>query len=150
MSTRSQVDFYESKEKMEEFKPTARLYHHWDGYPSGRLPDIKKAVDMANEVYINTSGYEYRKDIGKGKDSYYMGDLAAFYVLAHKQGPGNVEIDNFLHSDIDYLYQVFPSTQGIKVRILETKSGFWDDTDIKNTNVVATNTLKTLLNKYKD
>jgi hypothetical protein len=111
------LDFYWTRAEAEKKipKPTARLYHHWDGYPSSRIADIKKAVDLAVSHYKKDAGFSYHLT------EIYAGDLAAFYVLANKDSAGNIEIDNFIHGDIEFLYQVvscdsaFP---GISVRIL--------------------------------
>lgn len=114
MSTRSNVDFYEQEPKIDD-EPEARLYHHSDGYPSWRLKNIKKAVKMALEGY-GGGGYSYR--IKEFAD--YMTDLAAFYVLANKTGAGDVEIDRYIHGDIEYRYQIWADRGGtVMVRILD-------------------------------
>jgi hypothetical protein len=150
MATRSQIEFYESEAKLKVNEPDARIYHHWDGYPERRLRDIKGAVVMAEAAYASQGGFDYRIPIGKGESSFYMGDLAAFYILANKDGAGNIEIDHSIHGDLDYLYQVYPSKAGLRVRVLSPKAGFWDESTVENMKMVATGTLKTLLTKFKE
>jgi len=111
MSTRSNIDFYEHKP--DGGTPfVARLYHHSDGYPSWRMKNIKAMRDLANKGYDASGGYGYRVN---EPDMY---DLAAFYVLANKDGPGDVYIDSGpLHEDIEYYYQIWPEDNVIMVRI---------------------------------
>jgi hypothetical protein len=108
MSTRSQVFFYENRwpkrpvssaySGMENGTPQAGIYHHCDGYPTERLPNINEAFEVSS-----------RRDD--------MGDVAAWYVKIHKDGDGGVYIDNFEHGDLDYVYQVwFEGEPMVKVR----------------------------------
>ena len=176
MSTRSMVDFYEEEPK-KDIKPVARIYHHWDGYPSSRLRDIKKAVDRANKAYQKEPGFSYRIE----QISSYMPDLASYYILANKPSTapvydkksqltkkttkrtaGNVEIDNNLHSDIEYLYQVWGlnairnksghllNKQEIRVNILvpEDFKKFWDKPDIKAMKLKDSGELNQLIKRY--
>jgi hypothetical protein len=149
MATRSQIEFYDSKIDLDSGNFCARVYHHWDGYPSSRLLDIKKAIDTANVHYKGQAGFSYRQTV-KDFQFPYMGDLAAFYIVANKDGAGNVEIDNMLHSDIEFLYQIYPGKSGFKVRILEPKNWekFWDNPKHENMKKVADGTLESLLKKY--
>lgn len=135
MSTRAQLQFgYKDKEV---FERTAQIYHHWDGYPSEKLLAIKRAIDLAHKQYKESAGMTYRLQ------TTYPTDLAAFYILANKNEAGNVEIDEHLHGDIEYLYQIFQDEEGVfYVKILtthqpegeeydETKwKNFWDDPSI--------------------
>lgn len=134
MATRSMLDFVDETGDL-----VARLYHHWDGYPEYRLLNILNAVKKARESY-DTSGFEYRKG-GEFPDSCaggaYISDLSGFYVLANKEGPGNVEIDNFLHGDIEYLYEISCKDNRLWVKILEPAEfeAFWDNPDKSNMKV---------------
>jgi len=170
------IDFYKEEPK-KDIKPVARIYHHWDGYPSSRLRDIKKAVDRANKAYQKEIGFSYRIEEISG----YMPDLAAYYILANKslvapvyskkykptkkteiRSAGNVEIDNNLHGDIEYLYQVWGldairnkagdllNKQEIRVNILvpEDFKKFWDKPDIKAMKLKDSGELSQLIKKY--
>lgn len=143
MSTRSQVQYMDNHNPEEV---VATLYHHWDGYPSSRLPNIKEALDLAIKHYKQSNGYEYRvKDL-------YTEDLAAFYVLAHKDGPGNVEIDSRLHGDIEYLYQVSARNGKLHVKILVPANWkkFWDHPSLDNMKLEAEGDLDDLVKKYEN
>ena len=112
MSTRSTLDFY-AKEPTKDIAPVARLYHHSDGYPSWRMKDIKAAYDLTIKHY-DGGGFSYRvKQLGD-----YISDLAAFYVLANKDGAGDLEIDNRpLHMDIEYHYELWAEDGVLLVKI---------------------------------
>jgi len=93
MSTRSQIWFYDTRWGTKEApkggsEATAVIYHHCDGYPTERLPNIKEAFDASS-----------RNDD--------MSDVAAWYVKIHKDGDGNVYIDHFEHGDLAYAYEVW-------------------------------------------
>jgi hypothetical protein len=162
MSTRSQIDFIENG------RLVARIYHHYDGYPSCRLTDIKFASDFYQTVHKG-SGYGFSG----------VSDLAAFYLIYHKMygsivgyggdrteeatkairfssksfnelfRPCGVEIDNQLHGDIEYLYEVRYECKELMITILVPKSGFWDNTSKRNMRVLARGKLSDLIKKYK-
>lgn len=154
MSTRSQVQFgYEDNKK---FERTAQVYHHYDGYPEQRLLNIKEAIGKAHESYGESGGYSYRIK------TTYPSDLAAFYIITHKDGAGNVEIDEHLHGDIEYLYQVWQDeeTSDFYVRIYTTHQPdgedfdenkfklFWDNPKLDHMRVEAEGKLDDLIQQY--
>jgi hypothetical protein len=154
MSTRSQVQFgYTEGDK---FRRTAQVYHHYDGYPEGRLLDIKQAIEKAHETYGKSAGFSYRVQ------STYPSDLAAFYVIAHKSGGGGVEIDEHLHGDIEYLYQIWQDDDSHEfyVRILTTHTpegepfdekafqDFWDSPAENKMRIEDEGKLERLIEKY--
>ena len=104
---------------------------------------------MAKRFYEETPGFAYRSPVGVGSENFYMGDLAGFYILANKEGAGNVEIDCELHGDLDYLYQIYPTDKGLRVRILHPKG---DDVsqigDMEGLKLCDVGYLKDLIKKY--
>lgn len=155
MSTRSQLQFGYKDES--GFNPTAQIYHHYDGYHASRLEDIKVAITTAHEAYKANAGYDYRVL------ETYPSDLAAFYILAHKTGPGNIEIDQHLHGDIEFLYQIWQDdNHNFNVAIYTTHQpegepydkskwqDFWDDPKIEHMRFVREGELASLHQYYKD
>jgi hypothetical protein len=155
MSTRSQLQFGYKDET--GFHSTAQIYHHYDGYPSNRLKDIELAITSAHEAYKRNSGYEYRLS------ETYPSDLAAFYILAHKTGPGNIEIDQHLHGDIEFLYQIWQDKDySFHVAIYTTHQPeeepynetvwktFWDDPKIEHMRFVRDGELASLITYYQN
>lgn len=153
MSTRSQLQF--GYDDNGTFERTAMLYNHWDGYPESRLLDIQHAIKKAHESYGKSAGMSYRVA------TTYPSDLAAFYVLANKDGAGNIEIDEHLHGDIEYLYQIWQDDEGVfHVKILTTHQpegedydpekfkDFWDEPKVEKMRVQDEGTLDELIEKY--
>lgn len=122
MSTRSQLEFRESKNG----EAVATIYHHMDGYPEGRLPDLMKMWSTAMSAY-DKGGFGYRKTEPD------IADLAAFYVVANKEGAGNVYLDNRLHGDIEFLYIVWSDGAELVVDIRQPKPAFWNEPTMSNT-----------------
>lgn len=142
MSTRSMVQFgYMDKDK---FQRSAQIYHHYDGYPSSRLVDIAMTIAEANKNY--EGGFAYRKQ------TTYPTDLAAFYVLVNKDGAGGVEIDENIHGDIEYLYQVWQDDSSLfHVAIYEPAGDkFWDNPEMQYLTKSDEGSLPSLLKKYKE
>lgn len=156
MATRSQLQFGYMNEG--EFDSVAMIYDHWDGYPESRLLDINRAVVKAHESYNQTGGFSYRVH------STYPSDLSAFYILVNKSGAGGVEIDNNLHGDIEYLYQIWQDdkTDNFMVRILTTHQpegeeydpnkwkAFWDKPSVDKLRTEDVGALEDLIQKYVD
>lgn len=92
MATRCQIAFYQNKDEKDLTKYEALIYRHWDGYPEGVLPDI---VPILREFYQ-----------GRGlKDIEYA---SAYLVAKLKTDMLNIGISNCFHSDIEYVYAVYP------------------------------------------
>lgn len=153
MSTRSQIQF--GCQNKNGFERVAQIYHHYDGYPESRLLDIKQAIELAHKHY-GSEGYSYNMQ------TTYPSDLAGFYILAHKTGAGGVEIDEHLHGDIEYLYQVWQDNGIFNVNIYTTHMpkdepydsnkfrDFWDNPSVDKMRLEDTGELEDLIVRYKE
>mgnify|MGYP003650049688 CR=1 FL=1 len=54
MGTRSLHKFYGSEELLEEQKPTAVIYRHWDGYIEGAGLDIKEFLETLRDTNMDS------------------------------------------------------------------------------------------------
>lgn len=72
------------------------VYKHWDGYPEGAAEFMTKAIPFAWEL-----------------PRYEACDFAAAFVAANKKKGGDVFMTtgNDAHGDLDYYYEVMPSTR---------------------------------------
>ena len=107
------VSFSEHPEKIE-----VQVYKHYDGYPSGHpvaLAEFLKEFKIVN-------GLPYGDD---SKMANGLGCLAAQYVAAFKEGPGDIYIENqdTQHGDIEYVTYVWGDDgKGIWMSIFDTYS----------------------------
>ena len=105
MSTRSLVRFAKREEGVSFSEHPERVevqvYKHYDGYPSGHPVDLAKFLNGFNVV--NGLGQDTHK-VANG-----LGCLAAQYVAAFKEGPGDIYIENpdTQHTDIEYITYVW-------------------------------------------
>ena len=105
MSTRAQVRFAKREEGVSFSEHPERVevqvYKHYDGYPSGHPVDLAKFLDGFS--IVNGLGQNTRK-VSNG-----LGCLAAQYVAAFKEGPGDIYIENpdTQHTDIEYITYVW-------------------------------------------
>ena len=90
------VSFSEHPERVE-----VQIYKHYDGYPQGHPVDLAKFLKGFNVV--NGIGMETYK-VANG-----LGCLAAQYVAAFKEQPGDLYIENpdSKHGDIEYVTYVW-------------------------------------------
>ena len=104
------VSFSEHPEKIE-----VQVYKHWDGYPSGHPTQL--ANWLTNKKIVN----------GIGVDTYGvangLGCLAAQYIAAFKEQPGDLYVESpehSSHSDIEYITYVWGDYgKGIWMSIFE-------------------------------
>ena len=105
MSTRSLVRFAKREEGVSFSEHPERVevqvYKHYDGYPSGHPVDLAKFLDGFKVV--NGLGQDMHK-VANG-----AGCLAAQYVSAFKESPGDIYIENpdEKHMDIEYITYVW-------------------------------------------
>ena len=105
MSTRAQVRFATREEGVSFSEHPERVevqvYKHYDGYPSGHPVDLAKFLNGFSVV--NGLGQDTHK-VANG-----LGCLAAQYVAAFKEGPGDIYIENpdAKHTDIEYVTYVW-------------------------------------------
>jgi len=105
MSTRSLVRFAKREEGVSFSEHPERVevqvYKHYDGYPSGHPVNLAEFLKGFN--IINGLGMETHK-VANG-----LGCLAAQYVAAFKEQPGDLYIENpdSKHGDIEYVTYVW-------------------------------------------
>ena len=105
MSTRSLVRFATREEGVSFSEHPERvevqIYKHYDGYPEGHPVDLAEFLKGFN--IINGLGMDTHQ-VANGLDC-----LAAQYVAAFKQGPGDLYIENpdSKHGDIEYITYVW-------------------------------------------
>ncbi len=91
MATRCQIAFYTGENKdLQQFD--ALIYRHWDGYPSGVLPDLLPVLQDFHQ-HRGLDDVEY---------------AAAWLVAQWKKDYLNIGISKWFHGDIEYLYAVYP------------------------------------------
>ena len=91
MSTRCQIAFYTGHDKdLPQFD--ALIYRHWDGYPSGVLPDLLPVLR------------DFHQHRGLGDVEY----ASAWLVSRWKNYYLNIGISKWFHGDIEWLYAVYP------------------------------------------
>ena len=119
MSTRSLVRFATREEGVSFSEHPERVevqvYKHYDGYPSGHPVDLAKWLNEFN--IVNGLGQDTHK-VSNG-----LGCLAAQYVAAFKEQPGDLYIENpdAEHSDIEYITYVWGDYgKGIWISIFST------------------------------
>ena len=90
------VSFSEHPEKIE-----VQVYKHYDGYPSGHPVDLAKFLNKF--VIVNGIGMDTHQVANR------LGCLAAQYVAAFKEQPGDIYIENpeTEHFDIEYITYVW-------------------------------------------
>ena len=90
------VSFSEHPEKIE-----VQVYKHYDGYPEGHPLDLAKFLNRFRIVNGLTNN---SNEVANGLDC-----LAAQYIAAFKQGPGDlyVESPGDEHMDIEYITYVW-------------------------------------------
>ena len=118
MSTRSLVRFATREEGVSFSEHPERVevqvYKHFDGYPSGH--PVALAIFLKDFEIVNGLGQDtYRKANG-------LGCLAAQYVAAFKEGPGDIYIENQdeKHMDIEYITYVWgDDSKGIWMSIFD-------------------------------
>ncbi len=107
MSTRSLVRFAKREEGVSfsehPEQVEVQVYKHYDGYPSGHpvaLAEFLKEFSIVNGVPF---GVDHSR-MANG-----LGCLAAQYVAAFKEGPGDIYIENqdTQHGDIEYVTYVW-------------------------------------------
>jgi len=119
MSTRSLVRFATREEGVSFSEHPERVevqvYKHYDGYPEGHPVDLAKFLNGFSVVN------------GLGQDTYKvangLGCLAAQYVAAFKEQPGDIYIENpdTEHDDIEYVTYVWGDDgKGIWMSIFDT------------------------------
>ena len=121
MSTRSVVRFAKREEggsfSEHPERVEVQVYKHYDGYPSGHpvaLAEFLKDFKVVNGVPFG--GDHSRMANG-------LGCLAAQYVAAFKEGPGDIYIENqdTQHGDIEYVTYVWGDDgKGIWMSIFDT------------------------------
>ena len=106
MATRSLVRFARREEGVSFSEHPERIevqvYKHYDGYPSGHPTDLAKFLNGFSVV--NGLGMDTNQ-VANGLDC-----LAAQYIAAFKQGPGDLYVESpehSSHSDIEYITYVW-------------------------------------------
>jgi len=119
MSTRSLVRFAKREEGVSFSEHPERVevqaYKHYDGYPEGHPVDLAKFLNGFSVV--NGLGQDTHK-VANG-----LGCLAAQYIAAFKEQPGDIYIENpdTEHSDIEYVTYVWGDDgKGIWMSIFDT------------------------------
>ena len=119
MSTRSLVRFATREEGVSFSEHPERVevqvYKHYDGYPSGHPTDLAKFLN--NFKIVNGLGQDTHK-VANG-----LGCLAAQYIEAFKQVPGDLYVENpdAEHMDIEYITYVWGDDgKGIWMSIFST------------------------------
>ena len=106
MATRSLVRFAERKEGVSFSEHPERIevqvYKHYDGYPEGHPVNLARFLKGFN--IVNGVPYPEPDRIANG-----LGCLAAQYVAAFKEQPGDLYIENpdTQHGDIEYVTYVW-------------------------------------------
>lgn len=92
MGTRAVFTFFHQNVSNDAYS----VYKHWDGYPDGAAEFLTKAIPFAWEL-----------------PRYEPCDFAAAFVAANKQKGGDVYMTtgSGAHGDLDYYYEIFPSTK---------------------------------------
>src|SRR5438132_12918772 len=96
MSTRCQIEFYDSVPSGEYGEPAARIYQHSDGYPGGIIPQLKKL-----EKVLSKSLPMY----GPRNDDHEWA-AAEFVSQYRKPLGGNIYVTHQLHPDIAFVHFV--------------------------------------------
>ena len=107
------VSFSEHPERVE-----VQVYKHYDGYPNGHPVDLAEFLKDFKIV----NGVPFGDD---SKMANGLGCLAAQYVAAFKEGPGDIYIENqdTQHGDIEYVTYVWGNDgKGIWMSIFDTYS----------------------------
>lgn len=92
MSTRAQIIFREKRDSTQGLS----IYQHWDGYPTGTIPNIIKALDKAWKL-----------------PRYEADEFATAFIAANKQEAGGFRLDGVwkegdqIGSSIEWIYHVF-------------------------------------------
>ena len=111
-----------------------QVYKHYDGYPSGHPVDLAKFLD----------GFSIVNGLGQNthKVSNGLGCLAAQYVAAFKEGPGDIYIENpdTQHTDIEYITYVWGD---------DGKSIWMSIFDVYDEECIFVGTPLELINKYE-
>ena len=108
------VSFSEHPEQVE-----VQVYKHYDGYPSGHptaLAEFLKDFEIVNGVPFG---------VDNSRMANGLGCLAAQYIAAFKEGPGDIYIENqdTQHGDIEYVTYVWGDDgKGIWMSIFDTYS----------------------------
>ena len=109
------VSFSEHPERVE-----VQVYKHFDGYPSGHpvaLAEFLKDFEIVNGVPFG---------VDNSKMANGLGCLAAQYVAAFKENPGDIYIENpdTQHGDIEYVTYVWGDDgKGIWMSIFDIEDG---------------------------
>ena len=122
MSTRSLVRFANREEGVSfsehPEQVEVQVYKHYDGYPSGH--PVELAEFLKKFRIVNGLPYDDDSKMANG-----LGCLAAQYVAAFKEGPGDIYIENpdKQHGDIEYITYVWGiEGKGIWMSIFDTYS----------------------------
>ena len=121
MATRAQVRFASREEGVTFSEHPERVevqvYKHYDGYPQGHpvaLAEFLKGFNIVNGVPFG---------VDNSRMANGLGCLAAQYVAAFKEGPGDIYIENpdTQHGDIEYVTYVWGDDgKGIWISIFDT------------------------------
>ena len=105
------VSFSEHPEKIE-----VQIYKHYDGYPQGHPLELAKYLKDF-KIVNGLGAHDIR--VANGIDC-----LAAQYIAAFKQGPGDLYVESpeySSHSDIEYITYVWGDyNKGIWMSIFDT------------------------------
>ena len=119
MATRSLVRFAKREEGVSfnehPEKVKVQRYKHYDGYPQGHPLELAKFLKDF-KIVNGLGGRDIRVANG-------LGCLAAQYVAAFKEGPGDIYIENpdTQHGDIEYVTYVWGDDgKGIWISIFDT------------------------------
>ena len=105
MATRSLVRFAKREEGVSFSEHPERVevqvYKHYDGYPSGH--PVRLANWLTNKKIVNGMGID-TYEVANG-----LGCLAAQYIAAFKEQPGDLYVENpdTEHMDIEYITYVW-------------------------------------------